>query len=189
MIDLIPKDYHENRDIKLAKFVVLIGSLIVIVLIVFGSLIYFRSVVEKNVLKKKIKISEHKLEQVRRETVEVLKLKKEPKELHKKLEKKQEVIGDRANWALRLQELREILPQHSWLTRYQISGDNQFRLNAYSLRHDDIEVIIRHLKKSKYFNDIYVESTNKSRFSKSGYPQQTVFQYRISGEVATKGGD
>ena len=125
---------------------------------------------------------------MRQKTTEVLKLKHDSKKLESKLEEKKTVMGSRVNWGLILQELRVMLAETSWLVQYQIDENNKFKLSGYALSQDDLEVIINHLKDSKYFTDIYVEMTNQTQFSQSGYPKRIVFQYQLSGQIAIEGG-
>lgn len=188
MIDLVPQEYYDQQKIKLGKIGFIIVSLLVIVLVTFGALNFFRLIIRNNILTEKIQLTEEQLQQVKGETVSVLKLRADLEDLRVKAENKKSVMGDRINWSLPLQNIRDILPQTAWLNKYQINGSNKFQLSGYALEQDDLAAIIDGLKGSKYFNNIYVEMTNKTNFSKDGYPQQTVFSYQLSGRVVAKGG-
>ena len=188
MIDLIPEEYYRQQGIKLRQFGLLIGGLIIIVLLAFFSLNYFNLIIRNNVLDKKIKIANNQLQQVRGKTTKVLKLKRETNQLRSKLAEKKEVMGTRTNWGLILQELNQVLTDSSWLVQCQITETNQFRLRGFALQQDDLRVVIKNLKESAYFNDVVVNLTNKTNFSKAEYPKKIVFEYQISGQVAIKGG-
>lgn len=189
MIDLIPKKYYEERSVKLDKLGLVIAALIIIVLISLAGVNYVRLMVKQNALAKKVQIAREQLQQVRNKTTEVLKLKQDSKKIKSQLEEKQEVMGSRVNWGLILEDLREILPETSWLVQYQINENNEFKLSGYALEQNDLEVVINRFKKSKYFSDIYVELTNQTQFSQSGYPKRVVLQYQLSGQVVVKGGE
>lgn len=187
MIDLIPEEYYQQRRLELAKFKQLIVIIGLVIAILFVGLNYFELVVKNNIVQKKVEMTQQQLQQVRGTTTEVLQLKKQAETLQTKLNQKQEVMGQRVNWALSLQELKTILPATSWLDKYQVSQHKKFQLSGYALQREDLEVIIKRLKKSAYFTDIYVEMTTKTQLSQSGYPERDVFQYQLSGQVVPEG--
>ena len=188
MINLIPKEYYQERRVELAKFGRLLIIIGVIIAILFVGLNYFKLVVSNNVLQEKVQITQQQLQQVRGKTTEVLKLKQQVETLQTRLNQKQEVMGQRVNWALSLQELRRILPASSWLEKYQVNQNKEFQLSGYALQRSDLEVIINRLKESPYFTNIYVKMTTKTQLSRANYLEQNVLQYQLSGRVVPEGG-
>lgn len=186
MINLLPSDYTQQEEEFVHKAVLLFVGLLIAAIGAYFLFGYIKLSTKNQLVNKKLNLAQRKLKSVNERVRLINRIKDKKKKLKAKLKRREKIVGSQINWPSNLKELKNIIPERSWLKQYRVKEHDQFYITGYTLNRQEVEKIVDRFKTSPYFTDISLEVVNKKEIVKSGYQSVKAVHYKLTGVLNSR---